>query len=217
MIITAYDVDGDGTNDIYVVQRPLTAAESAALVKAVFSIVVVLLVLWGLAWLGLALLDATNWVVNTLSRWTRWDWLFWLSLPFISVPTIFVFAKTLKLRATFVTLLATGFPFALLAALWSWNTTGWVIFAGIVLGVLTLAGGTYFIFRDRYRSLTSNDEPLTGKQPSGASLHVQCPSCQKKLKIPAQLMERMLKCPTCQARLRIRNRMKENHGQQISH
>jgi len=204
MFITGHDLDGDGTNDLYVVHRPMTEAERAVLASIIVWSVLVVLVLAGLAWVGMALLDATNWLVNQLSQWTRWDWLFWITLPIMTIPTFLVFVKTYRLGATGIAFLMTSFPSALLAAIWAWSATNWIIFAAVMLGLLTIVVGGYVLWRDRQVFLEKAETPVpdTSVQPC---IKLCCPHCTKRLSIPTDIMGKALRCPACHVHMRIRD------------
>lgn len=204
MLISGHDLDGDGTNDLYIVHRPMTEAERATLASIIVWSVAAVLVLAGLAWVGMALLEATNWVVNQLAQWSRWDWLFWISLPIVSIPTFLVFVKTYRLGATGIIFLATSFPSALLAAIWTWSATNWIIFAAVMLGLLTLAVGGYFLWRERQKVALEQADTPSDTPLAEACIRLTCPKCAKRLRVPTAILGRALRCPSCHVHMRVR-------------
>jgi hypothetical protein len=199
MFITGHDFDDDGVNDLYIVHRPMTEAERGALATLIVWVVASVLILAALAWVGMAVLDATNWVANKLSRWTCWDWLLWITLPVVSITTFLVFVKTYRLGLTCIAILVTSFPSALLAAIWAWSATTWIIFAAVMLGFLTIGVGGYFIWRDRQFLL----EEAATSVPVQPYIKLCCPHCTKRMSISTALMGKALRCLACHALMRI--------------
>jgi len=219
MIISGLDFDNDGTNDLYIVQqqRALTADEFAALVKFVSLVLVSIVALAVLVGVGIIILDFTNWVSAKLAKWSRWDWWFWLTLLFVGMPTGLVLLRTYRPNPTFITFFMTGLPSITLAAIWSWSAAHWVIFSAVVLGVLTLIGGAYLIYREQSWHLMEDDAPSKQKKMEGNFSIVHCPGCQRKLIFPALSEGNRFRCPCCKSRLKIKPEYRsENFPQKVT-
>jgi hypothetical protein len=159
-MITGFDFDDDGTDDFYLIhqQRALTAEESKAVGIFIAGVLVAAIGLAVLVAIGFVLLCFTNWVADELSKWTRWDWWCWISLTIVGIPSGYVLAKTGNLKYVGTTTLLTGIPSLTVAAIWSWNAADWVIFAAIVLGLFTIAGGAYLIYCEQTRVLSQQEQ-----------------------------------------------------------